>query len=342
MADLDVGTEIGAYVADEIPKITQEDMEMAINQDLIGSNELFIQICEAIDYFIDLVDKYEHSHGHTGSVSNQIAKLKYTKDYIYSSFFKIQNLINAFIGQRIVMTYVHIAEDGTREIRISDNNIEHIQAIEAERWPGGRKFTKLSYVVEDDYKLLSRNIPEGETNNELKLQETAKEVERRYRTYKKRVLWYYPAEWKGYTMNSMGPINEAYVNFYVHNTQLLNSLEGNIDAFMLNSGYGAINADATRGFMIGDVSNNNIQYAVKGIGGSPQGYKEMLKEFRLLKDNGFSKAGFEALIKKYTEEELQRDYKPQIKQLNTASLNNTLGTTLNDFSKTQINSLLKL
>jgi hypothetical protein len=43
------------------------------------------------------------------------------------------------------------------------------------------------------------------------------EVERRYNEYKRRVLWYYPNEWKGYEFRTKGPINEAFVNFYVHN-----------------------------------------------------------------------------------------------------------------------------
>lgn len=59
------------------------------------------------------------------------------------------------------MTYVHVNENGTREIRMSNNNIEHLMVTESSGWPGGSSYSKLTYVVEDKYALLARNIPEG-------------------------------------------------------------------------------------------------------------------------------------------------------------------------------------
>lgn len=311
--------EISSYVSEEIPEITHEEMAQNINQEMVHNNDLFEECIKAIKDFIEYVDKYEHSRGSNGSLNSHIEKLKNQKEILYQKFFNIQNLINAYEGQVIVMTYVHIDESGRREIRISENNIEHLKITESEGWPGGPKFKKLSYVVDEDYRLLKQNIPKGAESNEQALQETAMEVNRRYMTYKKRVLWFYPAEWKGYKLTSLGPINEAFVDCYVHNVQLLNSLEGNIDAFMEGS-HGAIQADATRGFMIGDISKGGVQYAVKGNFGSPQGYKEVLKSFKELQENGFSKSAFEAMIKRYTKDELEKNYKPQIKKLSMEGL----------------------
>jgi hypothetical protein len=52
------------------------------------------------------------------------------------------------------MTYVHIDESGRREIRIFENNIEHLRITKSAKWPGGPEFAKLSYVVDKDYQLL--------------------------------------------------------------------------------------------------------------------------------------------------------------------------------------------
>jgi hypothetical protein len=70
-------------------------------------------------------------------------------------------------------------------------------------------------------------------------------------------------------MSTRGPINEAFVSFYINNIKFNSDLETNIDYFMLDPTMGAINADNMNGFLIGDVSGGKIQYAVKGEGGSP-------------------------------------------------------------------------
>ena len=316
----EIANEIAPMIAEEIASTSHEELASMINQE-IDKEGIREECCKCIDEFLDYVENYENSHDAKGnhSLSSTIKKLETKKEAIYAKFFHIQNLMNEYTGQIIVMTYVHIDDSGKREIRISENNIDHLRVTASAKWPGGPKFAKLSYVVDDDYKLLKQNIPKGSESNEQPLQEAAMEINRRYMTYKKRVLWFYPDAWKGYKLTSLGPINEAFVNCYVHNVQLLNSLEGNIDTFM-EGDYGAIQADATRGFMIGDVAKGGVQYAVKGIFGSPQGYKELVKSFKELKEKGFSKVAFEEVIKQYTQDELQRKYKPQIKKLSTESL----------------------
>jgi hypothetical protein len=122
----------------------------------------------------------------------------------------------------------------------------------------------------------------------------------------------------------MGPINEAFVNMYVHNVKLTSPLEKDINDFMLDTSYGAIKADATRGFLIGDVAKNGVQYAVKGIFGSPQGTKEVIAAFKDMAKDNFSETSFALFIKKFTYDELHRNYKPQIKELSKRSIASTL------------------
>ena len=306
----------GQKIAEDVISVSHEDLAQSIDQELLGNSSLLPIIKEKILHFLDTVEKYENNPKGIGTIGQQLTRLRNQKEFIYAEFFEIQNLINAFLGQRIVMTYVHVDDEGRREIRISDNDISHLGITRGTMW-NGNPFYKLGYNVESHYQTLKNSLPRED--NEA-LQTTAMEVERRYMEYKKRVLWYYPNTWKGYQFRTKGPINEAFVDLYVHNIQLRNSLEGNIDTFMLGD-HGAIKADATKGFLIGDVSKDGVQYAVKGIFGSPQGTKDIIKAFRKIVDEDFSVASFHQFLYKYTEEELQKNYKPQIAELSQRSVN---------------------
>lgn len=313
--------QISEKIAEEVAQISHEDLTQMLMNEINSSNEgdLLKLIKEKTLTLLKNVEEYETQHSMGGSIGAELNRLQYQKDFIYKEFFELQNLINLYDGRKIVMTYVHIDDDGKREIRISENNIDHLGISQGLMW-NGNPFYKLSYDVTESYQELKNSLP---SENNQTLQETAMEVERRYDTFKRRVLWCYPDEnWKGYIFKNRnkGPINEAYVNLYVHNVMLLKSLEGNIDTFMLDDTYGAINADATKGFMIGDVSKDGIQYAVKGIFGSPQGTADVVKNLQELVKNDFSKESFHNFINKYTKDELEKKYTPQIKQLSNRSI----------------------
>ena len=88
----------------------------------------------------------------------------------------------------------------------------------------------------------------------------------------------------------------------------------------MHESYGARRADTLNGFLVGDASKGNIQYAVKGQYGSPQGYKEVLKLLeriddttthadlkQILKDfRQITQDKARPLIKKASEEALQK------------------------------------
>ena len=111
---------------------------------------------------------------------------------------------------------------------------------------------------------------------------------------------------------------------YVHEIKLSYSLEENIDVFMLDTSYGAIKADATKGFLLGDISKDTVQYAVKGLFGSPQGVADVIEHFETLQREGFSPESFARFIKYFTYDELHKNYAPQIKEMTKRSINATL------------------
>ena len=327
---------------DSIEDVTINELSNSISKELIDAN--FDNIIEHIKAFIKAVQLFEQKYTvdkkalmAKGDYVVVAAAIQAEVKLIYELFFQVQNEINAFVGQKIVMTYVHIDEHGRREIRISDNDINHIAAVHHKKWWGDTGHIGPSYVVADGYKKLKNTLPDEKNEG---LQYTAAEITRRFQTYKHNVLWYI-GEWRGYTMNSLGPINEAFVNFYVHKIELNKQLEYNIDTYMLDNEYGAIKADATKGFMIGDVQNGPVQYAVKGIGGSPQHYQEVYNSFLKLQEQNFSKAAFLDMIKHYTEDEMKRNLTPQIKKLAVQDIPEEL-TSLEQLSKKQVRALVKL
>jgi hypothetical protein len=72
-------------------------------------------------------------------------------------------------------------------------------------------------------------------------------------------MWELNGEWFGYKLTNRGPINEAFVDFYIKNVELKHSLNHNIDIFMRSENpQGVINADNANGFLIGDVTLNGL------------------------------------------------------------------------------------
>ncbi len=319
----EISQELGEEISEKVVSVSEEDFYETTLKYIQDNEASFSIIKQEIQKFLEKVRQYEAlpSKGYS-SIAMSTTLLKLQKEFIYKDFFNIQNLINQFLGQTIAMTYVHIDEFGKREIRISENNIEHLAITIGQTWSKGSKYAKLSYVVQDNYEKLQNTLPKEDNE---KLQAAAAEVESRYHKHRKKVLWeWVPSSWKGYRLNNMGPVNEAYVNMYVHNIKLTNPLEKDINDFMLDGSYGAIKADATRGFLIGDVAKNGVQYAVKGIFGSPQGTKEIISAFKAMEKDNFSEEGFAAFIKRFTYDELHRNYKPQIQELSKRSIAATL------------------
>ena len=257
----------------------------------------------------------KHNSKINKSMTMTLNLLEQKKILIYQEFFNLQNLINEFLSQEIKITAVYVDPiTGQREIRLMDNDIKNIQAVEKTSVQG-YNYAKLEYDMNQHYENLKNALPDDDNKG---LQNTAMQVELRYNKYKKRILWY-KNQWKGYTMSTRGPINEAFVSFYINNIKFNSDLETNIDYFMLDPTMGAINADNMNGFLIGDVSGGKIQYAVKGEGGSPQKYTTIIKWLKILKDKQFSPQSFADFINRFTIEEKEKRIS-QVKELSQKSI----------------------
>lgn len=237
-------------------------------------------------------------------VSDQARKFMQQKELIYEDFFKLQNLINSFINQKIIMTYVSVDPiSGQREVRLFDNDISHL-AVTTQSTAFGSNYAKLTYDVSHHYSTLKNSLSDDEN---LGLQSTAAEVEARYVKYKHRILWKINNEWYGYRLTNRGPINEAFVDFYLHEVQLNQSLPENIHTFMKSEvPKGVIQADNANGFLMGDTSIGGLHFAVKGNLSGPQNFTMIINWLKKLRDSDFSEGALQTFITRFKDEERQR------------------------------------
>ena len=273
-------TTIDAMEEEWLQAVNQMDLDSLKNEILKTIKELKVNV----ELFKATAEKVKS----IGRISVIEQRLELKKDMIYKTFFRLQNLINAYEGQRIRITYVHTDDNGRKEIRLYDNNASDLEV----RWSNkkyGRNYQKLTYVMSDTYTKLNNALPE-ETNEHL--QSTAQEVEKRFENNRNHIVyWNLPGRsFAGYRFINKGPINEAFVNFYVNTKPKQDyfnqGTEKNVYTYVMHKRYGAIAADTQNGFLVGDVSTaSGIQYAVKGDFASPQGYSAVLKALSHLEEN---------------------------------------------------------
>ena len=132
---------ISQNISNKIEEITTEQLEKTLYNEL--SKDQFLKLIKiSMEEFLNAVKEYEKKNN-TFSKNLDILKKQLDEkvEIIYSKFFAFQNIINAYLGQKIVMTYVHIDSDGNREIRISENNIEHL--VTTQGFSRGKSFAKI-------------------------------------------------------------------------------------------------------------------------------------------------------------------------------------------------------
>lgn len=317
--------------AENITEVTIEQLESTIEQ--LDNSILVDEIKRTADILKTKVNEFDNNKLTNKYNKNNLSPesiqdmLEYKINEIYRYFFALQNLILQYMNQKVVITYVHINSNGQREIRLIDNDIKHL-AVEQ-----GHNFYKIGYDVQDNYMKLRNSLPD--TTN-TKLQQVAKLAEDRYKQFKKVVWWKIRGQkWAGYQFYTKGPINEAFANFYINTRPGINyfrySLEKNLSIFITHPKFGAIQADYLNGFLLGDVTKGNIQFAVKGQFGSPQGFKQVVNFLNKIGDD-FNEKKLQQLIKYFTK--IPKNKTSQIKQLQQDEIEHIIQPILNNLKST--------
>ena len=193
-----------------------------------------------------------------------------------AAFYKFQNAINAYFGQQIQVIYTYIdPNSGKITLTALDNTEQHLSINE-----------HIGYVEYNLKKIY--NIIVAENYDSTLLDAAQQSIYARWRIAKLKmphrtrflpILWKEDnGKWSGVTVNNLGTISEAYVNFYVNKyQQFTQNLEHNVKDFIMNEQYGARAVDNASGFLIGDISygNGKLQLAVKKQSAAPMNMKKV-------------------------------------------------------------------
>lgn len=269
---------------------------------------------------------------------------------IYKASLAFQDLLNGFIGQEMIITYLasNKSKVGVYNIPLKEAFKQGLLNIDitsktydiSMRFKGSvSKLEKLANDVDNVITKMEAGISQEEVGQ---LNSTYQEVVRRFKTYKGEnkngkqvgiILWHPNNHWYKMTPSSLGDINEAYVAYYLQAKQypkMSSFLEQNIDTFMQL----VSEVDSAAGLMLGDISNEeaNIEYAVKSAGASTLSLtqvenlaKDIIKgkvnrqSLKNLKISDAQKGSLRNFIEELTKEEVTKAFKETIEDINKKS-----------------------
>ena len=211
----------------------------------------------------------------------------------YKNLFHFQEVLNAYLGQKIVMLYVVEGENSTPTILemkshkvlnfgTSLSNLGRVSGIynpSAEMRANKKLFEKFDY-----------DTPEDELNrvNEIYAEvikrrfESSKAATKEKKNY---LMWKENNMWQKLRVIGKGEVNEAYAAIILKRKTGIFSgeIEGDVGRYAIPY---ILDVDNMSGLLSGDVSIGDVEYGVKSKGASTLGYIQIAK---LAKEIAFSK-----------------------------------------------------
>ena len=210
--------------------------------------------------------------------------------FLMEKIFNLQNVVNAFLGQKVRMVYLYKGRNGQFELWSLENTVDDLTITRGSKSHGGH--------ISGRYQLSKtrlQNLPsaeqmqiEGYDPSNLNL--TYAEILRRKGYSRKAnpglapgkfvILWNEGNGWEGVTVSSEGVIAESYANFFINAIAFGTATEHDVKVFMTDDKYGALTVDNKSGFLEGDFSsaNGQIQYGAKTRGATALGYQRIIQE----------------------------------------------------------------
>lgn len=206
--------------------------------------------------------------------------------------FDFQNNLNNFLGQQVEVIYVYVGKSGTPELwRLNDSGKEVTKTLASKGRGLSARYKNFSQ------KYLQRNAELIEKTdmkiNVAGLQSAYTETSRRGSLSRLKIgslliLWRPGGVWQKMLVSSQGDINEAYAAFYLQNSPPPSFDDGDIEILIdqfLTSGPNSVqNVDNISGLLEGDVSQGEIEYAIKSKGASTLSYNQVIDMAVLLSE----------------------------------------------------------
>lgn len=281
-------------IAMEAIDIGMEEMQQEVANELRPDADAVRQAAaELVEYANTLMLEQSSVMAQMASLNteSESAVMNFSKQYVKSEVeyrklmdkvFAFQNTVNAFLGQKIIMTFVAVTpvtgkvtlynmENSTADLNVETRSNGDVNG----RLNNMRKIKAASSLMENS---------QYDEKDKQSLDMTFQEVWQRYRISKAKLALGGPAfilwkigEWDGRWINSAGPLGEAYVAFFVNKYRFSNEIEPSVMDFMTNKNFGAELADNASGFLKGDVISGAMNFGVKMKGAQPMQYTEVIK-----------------------------------------------------------------
>ncbi len=205
---------------------------------------------------------------------------------IYFLAFKIQECLNAALGQQVITAYV-FQENGeiAPQVLLSTNMQDFLKVDVSSSGNIILRYRENQENLNNHIEKLQElvRVDDKNNNNYHKLINTYNKVHTRYKNYpvkRKRgsyILWLYPnggQKWNGVYVSSFGSVNEAYV-YYLFNIDIFNPRIIQEDDMELFMNYLLINVTNESGILSGDFQNNLMEVAVKSANASTLSLKQI-------------------------------------------------------------------
>lgn len=275
----------------------KETYEQVKDEILPSLNEVKVKAQELLDEARRLDNNFNSLLSSMNSINteDELKVLKFSKDMVKSEkdykmimtkVFDFQNILNKYLGQEVLMTFVYISpSSGKVELYGFEADMSHITLDKTSEERGGQFSGRYRGGL---IKNNSRRIINSDYNEKGKqtLDSTFKEVWQRFRISKSKLKMgggahiYWKKEngkWDGRYITGAGPLGEAYLAFFVNEYIFTNMMEPAVEDYILNKDYGVVQVDNASGFLKGDVTKGKLQFGAKINGAQAMGYVDIIK-----------------------------------------------------------------
>ena len=274
---VDEAIELSALAAQEIIAPTENEVRLAA-QDLVNEAERLMK--NSTDNQKNYQDAKKGELNSVLKFSTKMVQSREDFKILMQKVLDFQNIANAFLGQKVQMTFVSITpKTGKVTLYAIENSVEDIKMDRASKSHGGNITGRYNNSM---IKKLGREIINS-NYDASSLESTFSEVYRRYRISKgilklrgaAYILWK-ENDWDGVWISGAGPLGEAYVNFFVNEYKFSGMMETSVKTYMMDETYGAVLADNASGFLQGDVTKGALEFGVKINGATALGYVDIV------------------------------------------------------------------
>jgi len=270
--------ELAALEAQEVIRPSAEQVKQAARDLIAVTEEIRLKAQSNMSYLENV--KAGEDDGAAYKFSKKMVTQKEDFKMLMEKVLNFQNMANAFLGQKVQMTFVAISSKGEAKLYAVENSIEDIALDKAAESRGGdwRGRYRQGLIKKVAQQIVNSNYDSNSLDN------TFQNVYTRYKISKNRlkllgaayILWKDP-KWEGVWISGAGPLGEAYVNFFVNEIFFNSGIEKNVKNFMLDNKYGAVKADNASGFLQGDVTKGALEFGVKINAATAMGYMEIIQ-----------------------------------------------------------------